>query len=143
MDRDRANYEAVLESLRNAFGRQVVPVQITIGSEKSLKGVVDLVNMKAYTYDMGGSGKGKEGPIPDDIAEQCKEAHEKLVESIAEGKDELMEEFFNTGTIPEEHLIPALHEAIKEDKIFPVIFASALGNIGTDHHLHLLVEYAS
>src|SRR5207302_8792895 len=102
----------------------------------------DLVNMKAYTYEMGGKGKGKEGPIPDDIAEQCKEAHEKLVEIIAEGKDELMEEFFNTGTIPEEHLVPALHEAIRDDKIFPVLFASGLGNIGMDHLLDFLVEYA-
>jgi elongation factor G len=142
MDRERASFGHVMESLVAAFGRQVVPVQIPIGSEKSLKGVVDLVNMKAYTYDMGGSGKGKEGPIPDDLAEQCKEAHEKLVEIIAEGKDELMEEFFNTGTIPEEHLVPALHEAIKDDKIFPVIFASGLGNIGTDHLLDFLVDYA-
>jgi len=141
MDRDRASFEHVMETLVAAFGRQVVPVQVPIGSEKNLKGVVDLVNMKAYTYEMGGNGKGKEGPIPDDIAEPCKEAHEKLVEIIAEGKDELMEEFFNTGTIPEEHLVPALHEAIKDDKIFPVIFASGLGNIGTDHLLDFLVDY--
>src|SRR5258708_11933546 len=50
MDRDHANHESVLESLRNAFGRQVVPVQIHIGSENNLKGVVDLVNMKSYVY---------------------------------------------------------------------------------------------
>ena len=62
MDRERANWETALQSLINAFGRLVVPVQIPIGSEKSLKGVVDLVTMKAYTYEMGGSGKGKEGP---------------------------------------------------------------------------------
>ncbi|MBZ5526124.1 MAG: elongation factor G [Acidobacteriia bacterium] len=141
MDRERANYEAVLESLRNAFGRQVVPVQIPIGSEKNLKGVVDLVNMKAYLYDLGGSGKGKEGPIPAELEAVCKEAHEKLVEIIAEGKDELMEEFFNTGTIPEEHLVPALHEAIRDDKIFPVIFTSGLGNVGTDHLLDFIVDY--
>ena len=67
MDRERANYETALESLINAFGRLVVPVQIPIGSEKSLKGVVDLVTMKAYTYEMGGNGKGKEGPIPAEL----------------------------------------------------------------------------
>jgi elongation factor G len=141
MDRERANYEMVLESLRNAFGRQVIPVQIPIGSEKSLKGVVDLVTMKAYTYEMGGSGKGKESAIPAELEQVCKEAHERLVEIIAEGKDELMEEFFNTGTIPEEHLIPALHEAIRDDKIFPVIFTSGLGNIGTDHLLDFIIDY--
>jgi elongation factor G len=141
MDRERANYETALESLVNAFGRQVVPVQIPIGSEKSLKGVVDLVTMKAYTYDMGGNGKGKEGPIPAELEAAAKDAHEKLVEIVAEGKDELMEEFFDKGTISEEHLIPALHEAIKDDKIFPVLFASGLGNIGTDHLLDFVVDY--
>jgi len=141
MDRERANYETALESLRNAFGRQVTPVQIPIGSEKSLKGVVDLVNMKAYTYELGGNGKGKEGPIPAELEAVCKDAHEKLVELIAEGKDELMQEYFDKGTIIEEHLVPALHEAIRDDKIFPVIFASGLGNIGTDHLLDFVVDY--
>jgi len=141
MDRERANYENALESLRNAFGRQVVPVQIPIGSEKSLKGVIDLVTMKAYTYEMGGNGKGKEGPIPAELEAAAKTAHEQLVEIIAEGKDELLQEFFDNGTIAEEHLIPALHEAIRDDKIFPVVFASGLGNVGTDHLLDFIVDY--
>jgi len=141
MDRERANYETALESLVNAFGRQVVPVQLPIGSEKNLKGVVDLVTMKAYTYELGGNGKGKEGPIPADLEGAAKAAHEKLVEIIAEGKDELMAEFFDKGTIAEEHLIPALHEAIKDDRIFPVLFASGLGNIGTDHLMDFVVDY--
>jgi elongation factor G len=141
MDRERANYETALQSLRDAFGRQIVPVQLPIGSEKNLKGVVDLVTMKAYTYEMGGSGKGKEGPIPAELEAAAREGHEKLVEIVAEGKDELMEEFFDKGTISEEHLIPALHEAIRDDKIFPVLFASGLGNIGTDHLLDFVVDY--
>jgi elongation factor G len=141
MDRDRANHETTLESLRAAFGRQVVPVQLPVGSEKNLKGVVDLVTMKAYTYEMGGNGKGKEGPIPADVEAAAKEAHEKLVEIVAEGKDELMEEFFDKGTISEEHLIPALHEAIRDDRIFPVLFTSGLGNVGTDHLLDFIVDY--
>ncbi|HST77357.1 MAG TPA: GTP-binding protein, partial [Verrucomicrobiae bacterium] len=141
MDRERANYETALESLVSAFGRQIVPVQIPIGKEKDLKGVVDLVTMKAYTYDLGGNGKGKEGPIPADLQTAAQEAHERLVEIVAEGKDELMEEFFDKGTISEEHLIPALHEAIRDDKIFPVLFASGLGNIGTDHLLDFVVDY--
>jgi elongation factor G len=141
MDRERANYETALESLVKAFGRLVVPVQLPIGSEKSLKGVVDLVTMKAYTYELGGTGKGKEGPIPAELQAAAQEAHERLVEVIAEGKDELMAEFFDKGTIPEEDLIPALHDAIKEDRIFPVLFASGLGNIGTDHLMDFVVDY--
>ncbi len=141
MDRDRADANRTLESLTNAFGRAVTPLQLPIGSEKSLSGVIDLVRMKAYTYEMGGNGKGKEGPIPADMAGVAKEAHEKLVELVAEGKDELMEEFFETGTIPEEHLVPALHEAIREDKIFPVLFTSGLGNIGVDELMDFIVDY--
>jgi elongation factor G len=141
MDRERADANRVLESLTNAFGRAVTPLQLPIGSEKSLKGIIDLVRMKAYTYDMGGNGKGKEGPIPENMADVAKEAHERLVELVAEGKDELMEEFFEKGTIPEEDLVPALHEAIREDKLFPVLFTSGLGNIGVDELMDFIVDY--
>ncbi|HVM93125.1 MAG TPA: elongation factor G [Terriglobales bacterium] len=141
MDRERANAERTLESLTKAFGRAVTPLQLPIGSEKNLSGIVDLVRMKAYTYDMGGSGKGKEGPIPANLADAAKAAHEALVELVAEGKDELMEEFFEKGTIPEEHLVPALHEAIREDKVFPVLFTSGLGNIGVDELMDFIVDY--
>ena len=141
MDRERSNAERVLESLTKSFGRAVTPLQLPIGSEKSLSGIVDLVRMKAYTYEMGGNGKGKEGPIPADMADVAKEAHEKLVELVAEGKDELMEEYFEKGTIPEEDLVPALHEAIREDKLFPVLFTSGLGNIGVDELMDFIVDY--
>jgi len=142
MDRERADATRVIESLTKSFGRTVTPLQLPIGSEKSLSGVVDLVRMKAYTYEMGGNGKGKEGEIPANLAEQAQTAHEKLVELVAEGDDALMEEFFDKGTIPEEHLIPALHDAIREDRIFPVLFASGLGNIGTDKVLDFIADYA-
>src|SRR4051812_22470875 len=141
MDRDRADADRVLESLQNAFGRNVIPLELPIGKEKSLSGVVDVVHMKAYTYELGGNGKGKEGEIPDNMKDAAKEAHEKLVEMIAEGDDALMEEFFDKGTIPEEHLIPALHNAIREDKIFPVLFASGLGNVSADRLMDFIVDF--
>jgi len=141
MDRDRADADRVLESVTNAFGRAVVPLQLPIGKEKGFSGVIDLVRMKAYTYELGGNGKGKEGEIPANLADAAKEAHEKLVEMIAEGNDALMEEFFDKGTIPEEHLIPALHEAIRDDKIFPVLFTSGLGNIGVDKLMDFIQDY--
>ncbi len=141
MDRDRANAERVLESLINSFGRNVIPIELPIGSEKNLTGVVDLVRMKAYTYELGGNGKGKETEIPANMRAQVQEAHEQLVELVAEGDDKLMEEFFEKGTIPEEDLIPALHNAIREDKLFPVIFSSGLGNVGADRIMDFIVDY--
>ena len=141
MDRERADAEHVLETLTKAFGRAVTPLQMVIGKEKNFKGVVDLVRMKARLYDLGGNGKGKETDIPEDLKAAAQEAHERLVELVAEGKDELMEEFFEKGTIPDEDLIPALHEAIREDRIFPVLFASGLGNVATDEVLDFIVDY--
>src|SRR3569833_2867088 len=141
MDRERADFTRVMDSLTSAFGRTVVPVQLPIGAEKSFTGVIDLVKMKAYTYDMGGNGKAKVGEIPANMAEQAKAAHERLVEQVAEGDDELMEEFFSTGTIGEEHIISGIHNAIRDDKIFPVLFASGLGNMGTDEVLDFIVDY--
>ena len=141
MDRERADFQRCMESLTTAFGRAVVPVQLPIGSEKSFSGVIDLVSMKAYTYDVGGNGKAKVGEIPANLAGEAKEAHEKLVELVAEGDDALMEEFFSSGTLAEERIIAGLHDAVRGDKIFPVLFASGLGNIGTDALLDFMVDY--
>jgi elongation factor G len=141
MDRERANADRVMDSLTKAFGRNVMALQMPIGSEKSLSGIIDLVRMKAYTYEMGGNGKGKEGDIPADLKAAAQEKHEQLVELVAEGKDALMEEYFEKGTIPEEDLVPALHEAIREDRIFPVLYTSGLGNIGVDELMDFIVDY--
>jgi elongation factor G len=141
MDRDRADATRVLESIEKAFGRNVIPIELPIGAEKNLSGVIDLVRMKAYTYELGGNGKGRETEIPATLKEQAQQAHERLVELVAEGDDALMEKFFEAGTLAEEDLVPALHNAIREDKIFPVIFSSGLGNIGADRIMDFIVDY--
>jgi len=141
MDRDRADAARVLESVEKAFGRNVIPIELPIGAEKNLSGVIDLVRMKAYTYEMGGNGKGKETEIPVNLKDRAQEAHERLVELVAEGDDALMEKFFEAGTLGEEDLVPALHNAIREDRIFPVIFSSGLGNIGADRVMDFIVDY--
>jgi elongation factor G len=141
MDRERADPDRLLQSVHESFGREVIPVQLPIGREKSFNGIVDVVRMKAYTYDIGGNGKGKEIPIPNDLAEAARAAHEAMVEIIAEGNDALMEEFFEKGTIPDEHLLPGLREAIVQHKLFPLLYTSGLGNIGTDRVLEFIAEF--
>ena len=146
MDNPRGDAESVLTALRAAFGRQVVPVQLPIlegnGQGPVFRGVVDLVTMNAYLYEQDGTGVGRISEIPSRLREAAKAGHEALVELVAEGKDELMEEFFREGTLPEAHLIPALHDAIREDKIFPVLFASGLRNVAADRLLDFLRVYA-
>jgi elongation factor G len=132
----------MIDAMRARWGRQVVPLELPIIDEQGFHGVVDLVTMKSYLYRSDGSGRGDPGAIPAALESESRQAHEELVELVAEGKDELMEEFFREGTIPEEHLIQALHEAIREDRVFPVLYTSGLKNIGTDHLLDFLKIYA-
>src|SRR5580698_1961400 len=120
LDRERSSFERTLASVHSAFGRTAIPVHLPIGSEKDFKGVVDLVQMKAYTYTPDGDGKGKEGEIPADLAEVAKAAHEALVEMVAEGNDAYLEEFFDTGTLPVEHIHDGLREAVRQRRMFPV-----------------------
>ena len=141
LDRDRAGFERTLEALRGAFGRSVIPVQLPIGEERSFRGLVDLVSMKAYLYDPDGSGKGKETEIPADLQDAATKAHEALVEMVAEGNDKLMEEFFDKGTIPVEDLVPGLKQAVGEKRIFPVAVSAGVLNIGSEALLNFLVDY--
>jgi elongation factor G len=134
---------ALMEDLVDRWGRNCVPVQLPISGPDGFHGVVDLITMEAYYYTPGGDGRGKvTGEIPASLAADAKTRHEALVELVAEGKDELMEEYFAQGTIPEEHLIAALHEAIREDRIFPVLFSSGLANMALDHLLDFIKVYA-
>jgi elongation factor G len=141
MDRDRASFERTLGALREAFGRSVVPVQLPLGQEKEFRGVIDLVYMKAALYDSSGSGKGREGEIPGELAESATKAHEALVEMVAEGNDKLMEEFFEKGTIPVEDLVPGLKQAIAEKRLVPVLASAGLNNLGSDALLNFIVDY--
>ncbi|MGD0305934.1 MAG: GTP-binding protein [Candidatus Acidiferrales bacterium] len=129
MDRDLADFDRAMESLQNAFGRGVVALQMPIGRERGFRGVVDLISMKAYFYEQDGNGVAKVEEIPQALADDAKLAHEALVELVAEGNDELMQEFFDEGTLPVVDLVKGLREAVAQRRIFPVLLSSALHNI--------------
>jgi elongation factor G len=139
MDRDLASYERALESIQQVFGRGVVPIQLPIGREKGFRGVVDLITMKALIYTPDGNGIAKVEEIPQALAEDAKLAHEALVEMVAEGNDELMQEFFDQGTLPVHDLVIGLREAVHAKRLFPVMLSSALHNVGMDAVLNLMV----
>jgi elongation factor G len=141
LDRERADFERTLSSVQETFGRAAVPIQIPIGKERDFNGVIDLIRMKSFTYSLDGDGKGKEGDIPAALADAAKQAHETLVEMVAEGNDALMEEFFDQGTLPVEHIVEGLNQAVRELRLFPVLCASALHNIGADQILNCIVDH--
>jgi elongation factor G len=140
MDRELASFDRALESVQEAFGRTVVPLQLPIGAEKQFRGVVDLLGMKALVYTPDGDGRAKAEEIPADLASAARDAHEKLVEMVAEGDDKLMEEFFEKGTLPLEDLKKGLRLAFQEGRLFPVVMSSALHNIGSDAILNLIID---
>ena len=140
LDRERSSFDRALESVQQFFGRTAVPIHLPVGVEKDFKGVVDLVRMKSYSYTLDGDGKGKEGDIPESMAEAAKTAHETLVEMVAEGNDELLEEFFDKGTLPVEHIVDGLREAVRARRMFPVMCASSLHNVASDLILNFMLE---
>ena len=140
LDRERADFQRAFSNIQEFFGRPCVPIHIPIGTERDFTGIVDLIQMKAYTYTPDGDGKGKEGEIPGNLADAAQKAHEALIEMVAEGNDALMEEYFEKGTLPAEHIIDGLKQGVREMRIFPVMCASAQHNIGTDLILNFIVE---
>jgi elongation factor G len=140
LDRERSDFDRALASVHEIFGRNAVPVHLPLGAEKEFKGVIDLVRMKAYTYTNDGDGKGKEGEIPADRAEAAQKAHEALIEMVAEGNDALMEQYFDKGTLEPEQIQTGLRQAIRERRIYPVLGASGLHNVGMDLLLNFIGE---
>ena len=138
MDRDRASFDRTIEALRSTLGRSVIPIQLPWGEEKSFRGCIDVIRMKAYAYQTNGSGKATESEIPAELAEAAAAAHEALVEMVAEGNDSLMQEFFDKGTIPLEDLEPGLREAVRERRISPVLVTAGLPNIGAENLLNFI-----
>ena len=140
LDRERASFERTVENVQANFGRAAVPIHMPIGVERDFRGVIDLLAMKAYSYTPDGDGKGKEEPIPADLAEAAQKAHDGLVEMIAEGNDALLEEFFDKGSLSAEQLIEGLRQAILDRRLFPVLAAGALHNIGIDLILNFIAD---
>ncbi|MFQ5663632.1 MAG: elongation factor G [Terriglobia bacterium] len=141
MDRENASFARTLAALQERFGRAVVPLALPLGEEKSFRGLIDLVGMKAWSYEGDGSGKATLSDIPAEQADTAQKAHEALVEMVAEGDDKLMEKFFEKGTLPEEDLRPGLGAALVAQRLLPVVPACGLHNLGSDYLLNLIVDY--
>ncbi len=141
LDRERSSLDRSLESLHTVFGRAVVPVQLPIGEERSFRGVIDLVAMKAWTFAGDGSGKPSDGAIPADLEAAAQSARDALIEMVAEADDALMEKFFEAGTLTQEELLSGLKRGIAAGRVFPVLCASASSNIGIQPLLDSLISY--
>jgi elongation factor G len=124
MDRERANYQAVLDSVKGILEAQPVLLQVPIGQEASFKGVVDLVAQKAFT----GDGKGE--AIPDDLKDEAESLRSELLNFAAESDDELIEKFLEEGELTSEEILRGLRQGTINGKFVPVFFGSVQANVG-------------
>jgi elongation factor G len=140
LDRERADFFRTLDALKSAFGQHVVATEIPIGSEHEVRGLIDLVDMKAYAYDGTGKDNCREIPIPDDLQELAQEYREKLMDEVAENSEALMERYLEGDEISHEEIVQALEDGTEHGHVFPVTCGIATAHLGTDRLLDAIVE---
>jgi elongation factor G len=140
LDRERADFFRVLDSLKASFGAHVVATEIPIGSEHEVRGVIDLIDQRAFVYDGAGPGAAVEGEIPDELRPQAEEYREKLMDEVAENSDELMERYLEGEQVAHDEIVRVLKRGVTAGRIFPVTCGVATRNLGTGRLLEALVE---
>src|SRR3954452_12970039 len=140
LDRERADFFRTLDSLKAAFGAHVVATEIPIGVEHEVRGVIDLVDMKAYEYDADGRDNCQEIPIPDDLQAQAEEYREKLMDEVAEVHEDLMERYLDGEEISHDEIVDALKDGTNHGDIFPVVCGVATRNLATNRLLDAIVD---
>ena len=142
MDRSGADFLNVVKQVKEVLGGNPTPLQLPIGAEDTFRGVVDLINFRGIEWNEHDQGMTyKEVPIPDDLLEEAKEWRSKLLESIAEFDDKLMEKFFDDpNSITEAEILAALRQACLANKIVPMVCGSSFKNKGVQTMLDLVME---
>ena len=135
VDKENANFDKVVESLKGKLTSNIAPISIPIGSGNEFSGIIDLMTGKAMIG-------GKEAEIPGGMEAKAKEYGEKLVEVIASSEDALIEKYLEGQELSQEEKKRALKKGIIEHKIVPVLCGSGLQNVGIGQLLDFLAEYA-
>ena len=139
MHKERASVEAVADQAKEVFGVTAVPVQLPLGREKGFRGVVDLISGEAYEYQLDGDGRGASVAVPADMEDAVEEARTALMEAVAETDEDLMNEYFEEGTLAGEKLLAGLRGAVAQGEVVPLLCGSALHNMAIDLLLDFLV----
>jgi elongation factor G len=136
MDRENANFNKTIEHIQSSFGSKCLPLQIPVGAHSDFKGVVDLLTLKYYIGD-----KGEESEIPAEFQGPVDSMREKVVETIAEVDDVLIEKYLGGEEISQEELLKGLKKAVQSGKIVPVLTGSAVQNVAVNRLLDAVSNY--
>jgi elongation factor G len=141
MDTERANFLKIVEDVKKTFPSQpAVATQLPIGREGNFKGVVDLIQRKAYLYREDGSGQFELKDVPPDMKEEVERFREKLVETAVEMDDQLMEKYLESGEVSTEEIIQCLRKGTMERRLVPAVCGSSVRNIGIQPLLDLAIS---
>jgi len=139
MDRERADFNKVLESIKTKLKKKATPVCLPIGAEDKFQGIVDLISMKAYTF-ADNKGVGKASEIPADLMDEANALRASMVEDIAEADDELMNKYLEAGELSADELKAGLRKGVSSGSVIPVICGSAVKGIGVTMLMDLAVS---
>jgi elongation factor G len=139
LDRERADFFRALDGVKAQLAERAVAVHLPIGSEHELTGIVDLLHMKAYMSPEGGK-EAEPVDIPAEMADQVEEHRTKMLDSVVETDEGLMERYLDGQELSEEEVAHALKDAVTRGELYPVACGVATKNLGTTALLDLLVE---
>ena len=128
MDKEHVDYDKTLESIKAKYGTKITVMQLPIGQGLNLKGVVDVLDMKAYSFE--GKGGVKEMPVPADLADKAAEVREAIIENAAENDEALMEKYFEGEALSKEDILKGLKIGIAQGDVVPVFVAAGAPNLG-------------
>ena len=138
LEEENADFFKVCEELRDKFGNSVVPFQFPMIEDGQLKGIVDVITMKAYLLQ---NKSVIEAEIPSQYVDKAEELREPLIEAVAETDEELMEKFFEGELFTDEEIVKGLIQGIEQDSIFPIFCGSSIMHVGMDTLMDALVAY--
>ena len=142
MDRAGADFERVVDQIRDRLGATVVPIQYNIGAEDDFKGVIDLIKMKTITWNEADKGSTFEyTDIPEELVSKCNALREDLVEAAAEANEELMEKYLDSGDLTELEIKKGLRHRVLENEITLALCGSAFKNKGVQAVLDAVIEF--
>ncbi|MBL8772079.1 MAG: elongation factor G [Phenylobacterium sp.] len=142
MDKIGADFQMCLRTIRDRLGVKAVPIQLPIGAESSLKGVVDLVRMKAVVWESEGLGANyHDEEIPADMKAEAEEARNYMIENAVELDDEAMEAYLSGEEPTEEVIKKCLRKAVLTGAFYPILAGSAFKNKGVQPLLDAVVDY--
>ncbi len=141
-DKDQSNFESVLSSLQDRYGRTVFPFTLPVSEGPDFNQIADILRKEIFTFEKDKSGNYNQIPAADSWEKKLNDYHNELIELIAESDEKLLEIFFEKGELTEDELRSGLHQALKSEGLIPVFCVSGEKNVGVRRMMDILAKYA-